>query len=266
MDNTNNENTTPVATQNTMAEPKKKKKHTGFIFFLFVVAGFCFYTYYEYTEHEKEIYELNEKCTPVSTTGEVKELSLDSTIVQDLYSKVYTTIKEDAAETELNDSLKLYLAYRQIPNYKIYDSNCNYFSATKMPYYTCLNNETTTPTAFKEESLKVEYKKLFGEDAIFQNNDIQIGRVCLGGYQYIESRGEYVSGYCKEEPTTIYTGEKKLVKATSQESTIVLYETVKYYAGEGQKLKENLVSGTYMYTFKLDTNYNYVYKSKELKN
>ena len=93
MNNTNN------VTENVavVTETKPKKKHTGLIFFLFVVAGFCFFTYYTYTEHQKEIYELNEKCTPVSTTGDVKELSLDSTIVQDLYSKVYTTIKEDAA-------------------------------------------------------------------------------------------------------------------------------------------------------------------------
>ena len=41
--------------------------------------------------------------------------------------RVYTTIKEDAAEPELNDSLKLYLAYRQIPNYKIYLKDNNYY-------------------------------------------------------------------------------------------------------------------------------------------
>lgn len=261
MNNTNN------VTENVavVTETKPKKKHTGLIFFLFVVAGFCFFTYYTYTEHQKKIYELNEKCTPVSTTGDVKELSLDSTIVQDLYSKVYTTIKEDAAEPELNDSLKLYLAYRQIPNYKIYESNCNYFSDTAMPYYSCINTNAYTPRAFKEETLKVEYKKLFGEDANFQNNNIQIGRKCIGGYQYIEKRGEYVEGYCEEEQSTTYRAEKELVKATSQESTIILYENVKYYGSEGQKLPEKLVSGTYIYTFKLDTNYNYVYKSKELK-
>ena len=44
-----------------------------------------------------------------------------------------------------------------------------------------------------------------------------------------------------------------------------MLENVKYYGSEGQKLPEKLVSGTYIYTFKLDTNYNYVYKSKELK-
>lgn len=257
--NVNNEN---IPVNNA---PKQKKKHTGLIFFLFVVAGFCFFTYYTYTEHQKEIHELNEKCSPVSTTGEIKELPLDSTIVQDLYSKVYTTIKEDAAEVELTDALKLYLAYRQIPNSKIYESNCNYFSDTTMPYYSCINNNVYTPTAFKEDTLKVEYKKLFGEDATFQNNDIQLGRKCIGGYQYIEKRGEYVSGYCEEEQSTTYRAEKELTKATSQESTIILYETVKYYGSEGQKLPEKMISGTYMYTFKLDTNYNYVYKSKQLK-
>ena len=117
----------------------------------------------------------------------------------------------------------------------------------------------------KEESLKIEYKKLFGETANFQNTNIQLGRTCLGGYQYIASRGEYVSGYCAQAPTTSYYVEKELEKAISKESTIYLYEKVKYLGSEGQKLPEELLSGTYKYTFKLDTNYNYVLISKELE-
>ena len=54
-------------------------------------------------------------------------------------------------------------------------------------------------------------------------------------------------------------------KALSRESTITLYERVKYLGSEGQKLPEKLISGTYKYTFKLDTNYNYVLISKELE-
>ncbi len=242
-----------------------KKKHTGAILYLFTVAAFCFFTYYTYTNHQQQILLLNQKCTPVSTKGEEKSLAIDSTIVQDLYSKVYTNIKEDVASPELTEQLKIYLAYRQVSNSQIYNSNCNYFDDTSMPYYICINNNSYTPKAFKEETLKVEYKKLFGEDAPFQNANIQIGRKCLGGYQYIEKRGEYVEGYCEEEQATSYRTEKELVKATSKESIIVLYEKVKYYGSEGQKLPEKLISGTYKYTFKLDTNYNYIYISKELE-
>ncbi|MCI7702445.1 MAG: hypothetical protein MSS28_05065 [Tenericutes bacterium] len=242
-----------------------KKSHAGLLFFLIVVAGFCFYTYYEYTNHQNEIVRLKEACTPVSTTKDEKKLDLNSTIVKDLYSKVATNIKEDSAEVELNDSLKLYLASRQIPHDKIYNSNCNQFSDTSMPLYTCIDNENYTPTAFKEEDLKIEYKKLFGENAEFVNANIQLGRKCIGGYQYIESRGEYVQGYCAQVPTTSYLVEKELTKALSRESTITLYERVKYLGSEGQKLPEKLISGTYKYTFKLDTNYNYVLISKELE-
>lgn len=251
----NTNNNVPVQT---------KKKHTGLILYLLTVAGFCFYTYYTYDLNAKQIVKMQEECTPVSTTGDVKELSLDSTIVQDLYGKVETNIKEDAAETELNESLKLYLAYRQIPNDKIYESNCNQFNDTLMPSYICEDSAEFTPTAFKEETLKVAYKKLFGENSNFQNANIQLNKKCIGGYQYIQSRGEYVQGYCGQVPTVSYQVTKNLFKATSQESTIILYEKVKYIGSEGQKLPDNLISGTYKYTFKLDNNYNYIYVSKEL--
>ena len=46
----------------------------------------------------------------------------------------------------------------------------------------------------------------------------------------------------------------------------MLRERVKYYGSEGLNLPARLVSGTYEYTFKLDMNYNYVYKSKTLVN
>ena len=241
-----------------------KKKHTGLILYLLTVAGFCFFTYYTYDLHQKQITKLKAEFSPVSTTGDIKELPLDSTIVQDLYSKVATNIKEDVAETELNESLKMYLAYRQIPNDKIYESNCNQFNDTAMPSYICQENNEFTPTAFKEETLKIAYKKLFGENSNFENNNIQLNKKCIGGYQYIPSRGEYVQGYCGQVPTVTYQVTKNLFKATSQESTIILYEKVKYLGSEGQKLPDNLISGTYKYTFKLDSNYNYTYISKEL--
>ncbi len=241
-----------------------KKKHTGLILYLLTVAGFCFFTYYTYDLHQKQITKLKDECSPVSTSGDIKELPLDSTIVQDLYSKVATNIKEDVAETELNESLKMYLAYRQIPNDKIYESNCNQFNDTAMPSYICEENNEFTPTAFKEETLKIAYKSLFGENSNFENNNIQLNKKCIGGYQYIPSRGEYVQGYCGQVPTVTYQVTKNLFKATSQESTIILYEKVKYLGSEGQKLPDNLISGTYKYTFKLDSNYNYTYISKEL--
>lgn len=244
---------------------KEGKGSAGIILLLLVISGFCFYTYFEYTKHQNEIARLKEECTPVSTTSGEKKLELNSTIVADLYSKVATNIKEDAANPTFNDSMKIYLAYRQIPHDKIYSSNCNQFNDTTMPLFACLDTKEITPTAFKEESLKIEYKKLFGETANFQNTNIQLGRTCLGGYQYIESRGEYVSGYCAQAPTTSYYAEKTLKKAISKESTIYLYEKVKYLGSEGQKLPEALISGTYKYTFKLDTNYNYVLISKELE-
>lgn len=246
-------------------EKTKKKKNYLARFFFFIIVILGAYVFYLINVHQLEIAKLNEACTPVSTTKETKELDLDSTIVQDLYSKVSTNIREDIISTTLDDKMKLYLAYRQIPSKKMYESNCNLFSNTSMEPYTCIESLTFVPKAFKEETLQVELKKLFGEQTNIANANIQLGSSCIGGYQYIVQRGEYVEGYCQNESYTQYKATKKLVKATSKQSIITLTEEVQYKGTETEAPPEHLKSGTYIYTFKLDTNYNYVYISKELE-
>lgn len=241
---------------------KKKKKNVLAWFFFLLVILLAGYNYYTIQQHKIVVAKLKDECSPVSTEKGEKELALDSTIVQDLYSKVATNIREDVASSNLDDQMKLYLAYRQVANRKIYESNCNLFSKTAMEPYVCTETATFSPGAFKEETLQVEVKKLFGESTNIPNANIQLGKTCIGGYQYIAERGEYVQGYCLEEQTTQYRATKKLIGATSNKSTITLKEEVKYYGAEQLKIPENLRSGIYVYKFKLDTNYNYVYISK----
>lgn len=247
-------------------EPKKKKKNglaRFFFLIIFIMGGVIGYMWYT---HQLEIARLNYECTPVSTTGDVKKLELDSTMVLDLYSKVKTTLKEDLALFELNDQMKVYLAFRQIPESKFYESNCNLFSSTAMEPYVCNEGSGNVPLAFKEDDLKLELKKLFGERTNIPLSNVQIGyNTCIGGYQYIAERGEFVQGECTNQTATSFKMDKKLIKAESKESTIMLYEEVKYYNAEGINLPENLKSGVYIYTFKLDTNYNYAYISKVLQ-
>ena len=182
----------------------------------------------------------------------------------DLYGKISTNIREDVGSVELNDQLKLYLAFRQIANSDLYDSNCNKFSGTSMEPFTCEKTATFVPKAFKEDILMIEVKKLFGEDTNIEHQNVQLGNTCIGGYQYIKERGEYVQGQCQSTGATLYRVEKELISATSTESTIVLTEKVKYYGTESLNLPSRLVSGTYKHIFKLDMNYNYIYISKEL--
>ena len=243
----------------------KKKKNTLAIFLMLIILILGGYIVYMNQLHQQQLYQKEIECTPVSTKNGTKNLPLNSTIVKDLYAKVLTNIREDLALTELNDSMKRYLAYRQIPQDKIYESGCNLFSSTKMEPYTCQETSTFNPHAFKEETLQLELKKLFGEKTNIPNENIQLGTNCIGGYQYIEERGEYVQGFCNEIKAPLYSVTKKLVKATSTESTITLNEEVKYRSGQGLELPENLKSGTYIYTFQLDTNYNYVYTGKTLQ-
>jgi hypothetical protein len=247
---------------NKKKEKKPKNKLAGLLFLIIILligacAGLWFF-------HQQQMNIMRAKCTPVSTSGETKELDLDSTIVKDLYGKISTTIREDVGSVELNDELKLYLAFRQIANSDLYDSNCNKFSSTSMEPFTCEKTATFVPKAFKEDILMVEVKKLFGEDVNIEHQNVQLGNTCIGGYQYIKERGEYVQGQCGSTGATLYRVEKELISATSTESTIVLTEKVKYYGTEALDLPNRLVSGTYKHTFRLDMNYNYIYVGKEL--
>lgn len=235
-----------------------KKKSGGslllVIFFLLVIGCLSFFGL---NYHNNEMKKIKDKCSPVKESSEAKELDLDNPLVIDLYEKVATSLREDLANFELNDQMKLYLAFRQIPSYKIYESNCNMFVNAGIEPFTCNNNDVK---AFKEETLKLELIKLFGEDNKVNLGNIQLGKSCIGGFQYIAGRGEFVQGHCANDISTMYSMKKELVGATSTNSTIVLRENVKYYGTEG--LDVPLRSGVYVYTFKLDMNYNYVYVSK----
>lgn len=245
--------------------PVKKKKSSISILLLFIILGLIGYIIYTNKNYTNTINNIKNNCTPISA-GEEKELDINSTLVQDLYSKVQTNIKEDIANPEFNDNLKLYLAYRQILEKNKYESNCNLFKDTNMEPYTCTVTNNFTPKAFKEELLIRELKKLFGENNTIQLDNIQLGNSCIVGYQYIKERGEYVEGYCNKKMATSFKVTKDIIKATSTQNSIIITENVKYHPTEGQDVPEYLKSGTYKYEFKLDMNYNYILVNKTFEN
>ncbi len=246
--------------QTPVEAPKKKKNFVPLLLVLVIILiGIIIFLV---QKNKADVSRLKFECSPVGYKEEAK-LDLSSTLVQDLYSKVKTNIKEDLASVEFNDSMKLYLAFRQLGQDKIYASNCNLFSNTAMEPYTCPDLVQFAPMAFKEETMQLELKKLFGEDVNIANNNVQLGNSCIGGYQYIAERGEYVKGYCEEQPATIFRAEKKLTEVKSYGNYITLTEDVKYIGNQDATVPDYLVSGTYVYTFKLDTNYNYIYINKE---
>ena len=210
----------------------------------------------------QRIMQIQYNCTPITNSKEEMKLELDSTLVQSLYSKVVTNIREDIAQPNFNDEMKLYLAYRQIPEKDKYISNCNKYDRTVMEPYFCETTTRFTPTAFKEEVLVQKLKEMYGENVTIPLKNIQLGKTCVIGYQYIPSRGEYVEGYCNDKFATTLKVNKKLTKATSTRNTIILEEEVKYQAQGGATIPDSLKSGTYYYTFRLDMNYNYVLISK----
>ena len=246
---------------------KKRKNNNGggsssltFLFFL-VAVGLGFYAFYSNNLYKANLQNLQYNCTPVSSYKEEKQLDLNSTVVVELYDKVKTSIREDYAQPEFNDNMKLYLAFRQIPDHKFYSSNCNMFKAVNMEPYKC-DPKTFTPKAFKAEDLEHQLRVLFGEETKIPLGNIKLKNLCIGGYMYIPERGEYVEGECKSDNAVMYSVEKKLVDATTNRNTITLVEEVKYLENEKLKLPEYLKSGKYYYTFRLDMNYNYVLISR----
>lgn len=248
--------------KNDLKNDKNKKKVNLTVIFLLIIVILVIYIFYSSNNYKSQIQNLNYNCTPITASKEDIKLDLNSTIVKDLYDKVKTSIREDLAQPEFNDNMRLYLAYRQILETDKYDSNCNLFDRLKMEPYTCEVTPTFKPKAFKEETLVQKIKEMYGENSNIELTNVKLGTACIGGYQYIPERGEYVQGLCTQQTATSYKVTKKLIEATSTRTTIVLTEEVKYRENEKMPLPAYLKSGLYYYTFRLDMNYNYVLVSK----
>lgn len=260
-----NEIPTPEVKEDTPTNKPKKKTNILPILILLII-GLIGYIVYSSQMHKNQISSLTYNCTPITAAKSDKKLDLNSTLVKDLYSKVQTNIREDLAQPEFNDNMRLYLAYRQIIESDKYDTNCNLFDKNKMEPYTCEVSTSFKPKAFKEETMTLAIKKLFGENTNIPFANIRLGdHSCIGGYQYIKARGEFVEGKCSSNTATSFKVTKTLTEAISNRNTIILTEEVKYHENESMSLPESLKSGYYYYTFRLDMNYNYVLVSKTYK-
>lgn len=251
---------TNVATTQPVSKKKKKSIITPFLFMICI--GLGVYSYYITQNYTNKINQLNYNCTPVKSTKQETELDINSTLVKGLYEKVATNIREDIAQPEFNDNMRLYLAYRQIIEKDKYDTNCQGFSNNNMEPYTCEVSTSFVPKGFKEETLVQKIKELYGERTELLLSNIQLGKSCIVGYQYIPSRKEYVQGICNQQTATSYKVTKTLKKAISTGNTIILTEEVTYHANEKMALPDSLRNGNYYYTFRLDMNYNYILASK----
>lgn len=257
----------PVLTQIPQQEPqpvqveKKKKKINLSLILIVIILLLGGYIFFINTNYNQTINNIKYNCTPIPN-GKEKTLDLDSTLVKELYSRVQTTVKEDIANPNFDDNLKLYLAYRQIKEKDKYDSNCNLFNNNSMEPFTCEVSTKFVPKAFKEETLRHEIKKLFGDQTNIPLKNIQLASTCIVGYQYIQERGEFVEGKCTGQNANLFSAEKKITKAISTGNTVTLTEEVKYKPSEKRDLPDYLKNGTYTYVFRLDMNYNYVVISK----
>jgi hypothetical protein len=218
--------------------------------------------YFFNKEKNDTIYYYENVYSPINTSEE-KKLEVDSTLVQMLYNRVKTSALEDLANPEFDDNLKRYLAYRNLATDQFYHSTCNLFKSGNIKYFDC-NDKDFIPYAFKQESLILKYKEIFGEEHLIDHASVQLGYTCLGGYVYIPKRKEYVQGKCSKTDQELISVEKSLDSASSTENIIKINEKVRYYQVGGNKIPDTLKNGMYTYTFRLDKNYNYIFVSKEL--
>lgn len=239
---------------------KVRNKATPLLLLVILLFGGA--AYYMYNENNKLVNYYTNEYSPIASKKEV-ELELDDPLVKQLYNSVKTTAAEDYANPKFDNNLKRYLAYRFLSNKNLnYQSNCNKFDSNKMIYYTCDDNEYT-PVSFKVEDLDIAFNTLFGENHGIDHDNIQLGDLCIGGFQYIPDRGEYVQGKCSRNSANLINAEKKLTSAKSNESHIYLEEKVRYYPADNNEVPSYLFSGTYKYTFRLDRHYNYIYVNRE---
>lgn len=250
---------TPVVEQ---VVPKRRLSLTPL--FLIIIVALIGYMIYTKNDSANELNELKYQNIVTNTNGDKVELDKKSTLIQDLYTKVATTVREDIANPNLDDEMKRYLAYRQINSNKIYESQCNLFDQNKIYSYKCDDKEFK-PNAFKEETLDLEIKKIFGENSEVEKGNIQLGRQCIGGYEYIAERGEYVQGQCLENSAVTISVKKEIISAYRINDEIVIEEETKYISGNKGDIPSILKDGIYIYTFKLDTNLNYAYISKDYR-
>ena len=254
---TNQINTQP--TPNQTQEKRKKRTLTPILLIIILLLGG--YIVNQSNNYKNTINIIKDKCSPIKEGKETK-LDINSELVQELYKKVSTNIREDIANPEFDNSMKIYLAYRQILERDKYDSNCNLFDINSMEPYTCVESSSFTPKAIKEETIKSKLIELFGEDNNITLQNIQLGTSCIGGYQYIEKRGEFVEGYCSNQIANSFEVTKKLISTTKKQTNIIIKEYVKYHEGYKLYLPETLKSGIYTYIFQLDYNYHYILKEK----
>ena len=243
---------------------KTKKRRSLSPLYIIIIIGLIGALIYINNDKTNIINEIKYQNIVINTNDKKIELDKDSTIVQELYSIVATNVKEDLANPNLDDEMKRYLAYRQITSYKFYESNCNLFDRNKIFNYTC-DQKSFTPLAFKEEALQLEIKKIFGESSKIENGNIQLGRQCIGGYEYIAERGEYVQGQCIENNAITISDKKSITEAYRINDEIYIIEEVRYISGNKGDIPSILKDGIYTYRFKLDTNLNYAYISKEYR-
>ena len=256
---------TPQQEQTPVVEQVVQKRKLSLTpLFLIIIVALIGYMIYTKNDSANELNELKYQNIVTNTNGDKVELDKKSTLIQDLYTKVATTVREDIANPNLDDEMKRYLAYRQINSNKIYESQCNLFDQNKIYSYKCDDKEFK-PNAFKEETLDLEIKKIFGENSEVEKGNIQLGRQCIGGYEYIAERGEYVQGQCLENSAVTISVKKEIISAYRINDEIVIEEETKYISGNKGDIPSILKDGIYIYTFKLDTNLNYAYISKDYR-
>ena len=98
-------NTQPIT--NPPKEKKKKNILVPILLLLLLILGG--YTVYSSKNYQNTISIIKNKCSPVKEGKETK-LDINSELVQELYKKVSTNIREDIANSEFNDNMKIYLA------------------------------------------------------------------------------------------------------------------------------------------------------------
>lgn len=198
-------------------------------------------------------------------SGQQKNLSVDSFLVQNLYRKVTTNKgEEETSGYQLDDMMKLYLAYRQVPRSNFFQTNCDGYQGTKA--YAC-NPQMGIPYGVNASSIQEQVKELFGENVVIPNQSITRSTFnVLGVYvEYIPSRDIYLIGSNVGGGTDDVSLTKTLTSAYIKDAILYLEEDVNYTQSTISSEASNYYTkynGKYRYQFKMEDG-RYIYINKE---
>lgn len=214
-------------------------------------------------------------ATDAMKDSTIKELDINSNLVQQLYSIAYDNrygLKDSfiypdmdkiiIGEMEFSNKMKLVLS--NLENNKYTSSYCNTNLGNTYKYnnktYTC---KVSSKGRIDAQTILDKYMELYGNTDNFDTSvpiveDALLNNIYLYGIDKKTNQASYYLYQTKEEVVNQYNYTRKITSATSDKNKIVIVENIVTESNDGKSSEENI-----RYTFNKNSDGTYTYYSRE---